>query len=370
MEKLRKYWRLVLVALFLVFSIWYLVSRNIKNKITYQTTPVTKGTIVSSVSASGQILTSNLINVSTQATGIVKTVYVTDGEIVKRGQVIAEIILDSDGALANAKAWQTLISAQNSYRLTQASLANVYDQIKGHDNDETFTQKETRTRAEVANDNTFVALAFVALSYRQTSPIIVSPMTGMIDNITVTPGMVLTGTNRVAVITSKGNPLATFNVSEVDVNRVKQGQKATITLDSLSGKTFTGKIMTVDKVGTVASGVTNYPVVVLFDTTVPEILPNMAATANIIIDSKDSVLMVPLSAIQTQTNESSYVKILKNKRPQNVIIETGLSSDTETEVISGVNEGDKVITGTASGISSGVSSTSPFSTFRVRSGMR
>ncbi len=357
-----------------VYGIWYAVYGGNKNKITYQTTAVVKGTIISSVSASGQILTSNLVNVSTEASGVVKTVYVKNGDYDYAGQALAEITLDSDGALANAKAWQSLSTAQNSYRSTQASLANVYDQIKGHSIDETFTMKETRTKAEVANDNTYVALAAAGLTYRQTSPVITAPMTGTVDNITLTAGMILTNSsssttttssNRVAVITFQGNPIATFNISEVDVSRVKPGQKATVTLDSISDKTFTGKIMTVDKIGTVVSGVTNYPVTMLFDTTAPEILPNMAATANIIIDSKDNVLIVPSSAIQLQPDGTPYVRVLKNGIPENVTIETGLSSDTETEITSGLSESDEVITGSLTSAARSGTSTSPFSTFRV-----
>ncbi len=173
-----------------------------------------------------------------------------------------------------------------------------------------------------------------------------------------------TASTRIAVVRSSGNPIATFNVSEVDVNRIKPGQKATITLDSIPGKTFTGRVMTVDKIGTVSSGVTNYPVVILFDANAPEILPNMAATANIIIDSKPGVLLVPSDAIQTQTNGSAYVRVLQNGQPVNITVETGLSSDTQTEIVSGVSEGQQVITGKVLVSSKSGSSTSPFSTFR------
>ncbi|HKB88383.1 MAG TPA: efflux RND transporter periplasmic adaptor subunit [Patescibacteria group bacterium] len=376
----------ILVVLVLLF-VYFKQNSASKNKITYQTATVAKGTVVSSVSASGQILTSNLVNVSTQASGIVKTVYVKNGDKVFAGQKIAVITLDSDGSLASTKAWASLVSANNSlnsannsYRSTQASLQNIYDQVKGHDSDETLVQKETRTKAEVANDNAYDSiksatanLASASLSYRLTSPIITAPSTGIIDNITLTPGMVLsnsstattTSSNRVAVVTTKGNPIATFNVSEVDVNRVKQGQKATITLDSISDKTFTGVVLTVDKIGTVASGVTNYPVVISLDTNAPEILPNMAATASIIIDTKSDVLLVPSDAIQTAADGTTSVRVLENGKPVNLEITTGLSSDTQTEVTSGLNEGSQIITGTSTGTTTTSGSTSPFSTFRV-----
>lgn len=355
--------RLVLLVVVLVGVFLFLRGRNTNTKIQYQTEKATKGTIVSSVSASGQILSSNLFYVSSGATGTVANVYVKNGDKVYAGQAIAKITLDSDGALANTKAWASLVSSQvsynaanNSYRSTQATLQNVYDQIKGHDSDETFEQKEMRTKAEVANDNAYdnlktakANLAASGLSYRLTSPTIVAANSGIIDNLTIAPGMVLSqsstsSSNRVAVIRLKGNPIATFNVSEIDVNRVKPGQKATITLDSIPEKTFTGNVLTVDKVGTISSGVTNYPVTISFDTDSSDILPNMAASANIIIETRSDVLIVPSSSIQTQNGET-VARVLREGAEVDVPVETGLTSDTQTEIVSGLTGGDEVITG-------------------------
>ncbi|KKU29278.1 MAG: Efflux transporter, RND family, MFP subunit [Candidatus Amesbacteria bacterium GW2011_GWA1_47_20] len=359
---------LVIIALVIAGgAIVYIRGKNSSARPQYQTAKTEKGTIVSSVSASGQILESNFLNMATQATGIVKTVYAKNGDRVYAGQKIAEIELDADGKLKNAQAWASLVAANNSlnaarnnYRLTQATVQRVYDDIKGHDADETFTQKETRTKAEVANDNAYdnvknaeVNLVSANLAYRLTSPVITAPVAGTIDNITLAAGMTV-GTGRVAVVRRQGNPITSFNVSEVDVNRVTPGQKATVTLDSISGKTFTGKVATVDKIGTVTSGVTNYPVIISLDTTAPEILPNMAATANIIIEAKNDALLVPSEAVDDQ-----QVRVLKDGRMKNVTVETGLSSDTQTEIVAGLSEGDEVITGTVTN-----GNQSPFSTFR------
>ena len=365
------------LAVLVAAGIWKLGFGK-SEKTTYQTAKVEKGTLVSSVSASGQILSSNVLNITTQVTGVVKAVYVKNEDRVYAEQKIAEITLDSDGALANAKAYASLVSAQNglnsannNYRSTQASVEKVHDDLKGHDSDETFAQKETRTKAEVANDNAYdglktaqASLVSASLAYRQTSPVIVAPNSGIIDNITITPGMVLSGADRVAVIAFEGNPLATFNVSEVDVSRVTPGQEATVTLDSIAGKSFKGKVLTVDKIGSVDSGVTNYPVMILLDTDPPEILPNMAATADIILETKENVLMVPLGAVQV-FGDQNIVRVLRNEKVEVVRVETGLSNDTQTEVVSGLSEGDEVITGGTSQTSL-QGSTSPFSTFRIR----
>ena len=300
---------------------------------------------------------------------MVKKVYVKDGDTVAHGQKIAEIELDSDGAQRNIAAYasyigavNSLTSAQNNYRSAQASAEKVLDEVKGHDTDETLAQKETRTKAEVARDNAYntiksaeLSLSSAALEYRTNSPIITAPSAGVINNITIVEGMSLSSTTsadaqgpgqRIAVIESKGTPLASFNVSEVDVSQVKQGQKATIRLDSINDKTFTGKVVSVDKMGSVTSGVTNYVVIIKFDTEAPDVLTNMAATANIILETKDNVLLVPSTAIQTQGTQS-IARVIKGREEQSVVVETGLVSDTQTEILSGLSEGEEVVTSTA-----------------------
>ena len=78
-------------------------------------------------------------------------------------------------------------------------------------------------------------------------------------------------------------------------------------------------------------------------------------------DSRYDVLTVPSAAIQTE-NDTSYVRVLKNGKVSNVTVTTGISDDTNTEITSGLTEGDVVVTGTSATTTSGTSSTtSPFS---------
>ncbi len=149
----KKRWIVGMVVILLaIFGIWKAVSSS-SNEITYQTETIEKGTLVSTVSVSGKVVTSNILEIKTTATGVVKKVYVKDGQTVYKGQKIAEITLDSSGMLANAKAKASLDSTNNNYRSSQSSLAKTYEEIDGHDTDETLTMKEMRTKAEVANDN-------------------------------------------------------------------------------------------------------------------------------------------------------------------------------------------------------------------------
>lgn len=125
--------------------------------------------------------------------------------------------------------------------------------------------------------------------------------------------------------------------------KVKVGNKVTITLSAFSDKTYTGKIVAIDTTGTVSSGVVSYPVTITLDSGAPDIFANMSATANILTDFKEGVLIVPNGAIITQNNET-FVRTLKDNVLTNIPVVTGLTSDTETEVISGIDEGQSVVT--------------------------
>ncbi|MEK7168821.1 MAG: efflux RND transporter periplasmic adaptor subunit [Patescibacteria group bacterium] len=356
---IKKHWKITTILLLLVVGgMWYVISKNTTAKITYQTAKIEKGTLVSSISASGNVLTTNTLSISTEASGVVKKVYVKDGDKVYAGQKLAEITLDSAGTLASTKAWASLTSAQNSYRSSQASLANTYDQIKGHESDETFAQKETRTKAEVSNDNAWANLVTANLTYKQTSPIITAPFSGIIGSVNLVEGMVLTSANsttsinsqRVAVIKGGSLPVVSVSLSEVDVPKVKVGQKVIVTLDSVSGKTFTGKVATVDRVGSTSNNVTSYPANIKLDSSSDAILPNMAATANIILNTLTDVLIAPVTSIEMQ-NGINYAKVLKNGKQELVEVTLGLSTDDDVEIKSGVTEGQEVVIRTSTGSS-------------------
>jgi len=140
---------------------------------------------------------------------------------------------------------------------------------------------------------------------------------------------------------------------------VANDQKATITLDSIADKTFTGQVVGVDRIGQTTSGVTQYPAIIQLDSSAPEILPNMSATANIVINRKDNVIMVPSGAVKNEDGQN-YVQLMVNNQPQFTPVETGLSSDSQTEIMSGIQEGDMVVTGTTASTASQSNVRSPF----------
>ncbi len=383
----------VIVLAILIFGIWKITSTK-SNQVQYQTSSVQKGTVVSTISASGRAISTSVLPISTDASGIVGKVYVKDGDHVVQGQKIADITMDTSGqqqylqALSGYYSAQSgLVSANNAYYSLQAAefsanqkfindaLARSLDPT-----DPTYIQENDAwlaAQASFLNQGTTLSqakasLSNAAINLQLSAPTITVPYTGTIADINLVEGMVITASTnsttgatssqRIAVINNNATPVINVTLGETDVPNVKIGQKATITFDSITDKTFTGVVATVDRIGTISSNVTSYGVNIKLDSGSDQILPNMAATADIITSTVTDALYVPSAVLVTQ-NGTTYAKTLVKGKEVDVAVETGISSDTDTVITSGLTEGETVITGTvtASSSTSGSAGTSIFS---------
>lgn len=181
---------------------------------------------------------------------------------------------------------------------------------------------------------------------------IIAPFDGYISNIEVENSDSVSSGATVATIITK-QKIAEITLNEVDAAKVKIGQKVDITFDAISDLNITGKVSEMDTVGTVSSGVVNYDATITFDTQDDRIKSGMSVSVSIVTDMKTDVLVIPSEAVKTGNNGNSYVEILDNN--SNVLekeVEVGISDDTYVEVISGIEEGEKIITKTSSGSNS------------------
>ncbi|MGA2910916.1 MAG: efflux RND transporter periplasmic adaptor subunit [Candidatus Microgenomates bacterium] len=381
----------IIIVLLMIFGIWRLVTAG-ANKVQYQTSTVQKGTVVSTVSASGRAISTSVLPISTDTSGIVSKVYVKDGDSVFQGQKIADITVDQTGQQQYAQALSSyysaqsgLVSAQNDYYNLQsaefkANQAFVNDAAARNldTTDPTYIQENDAwlaAQASFENQQTTlnqakISLSNAAVNLQLSSPTITAPYTGTIADINLVEGMVITASTnstsgavssqRIAVIKNNATPIVNVTLGETDVPNVQIGQKATITFDSITNETFTGVVATVDRIGTVSSNVTSYGVNIKLDSGSDQILPNMAATANIITSTATDALYIPSAALVTQ-NGQNYAQVLQNGKEVQVPVEVGISDDTNTVITSGLTEGETVITGTVAASSTTSSTRSVFS---------
>lgn len=259
--------------------------------------------------------------------------------------------------LANVSSWSNSINTQLSNLLSAKTALDSSDPLiaqkradlikvrNGADELDIDSQNINLQQAQNTYDNYFIRAPFdgllARLSVRATDSVSAGTVIGT-----------LVSTKKITIIT----------LNEVDVEKVKVGQKAKLTFDAIDGLRVDGTVTTVDLVGTVTSGVVNYNVEISLDTQDDRVKSGMSVTASIITNEKQDILVVPNSAVKTQ-GKNIYVEMfttpltvvkgstsgtVSNVAPTQKKVEVGISNDTITEIVSGLNEGDQVVTRTIS----------------------
>src|SRR3989338_2650138 len=147
------------------------------------------------------------------------------------------------------------------------------------------------------------------------------------------------------------------SLNEIDAANVAVGQKAMISFDAVDRLTAAGEVEEIDSVGTVSQGVVTYSAKIGFSSDNDKIKPGMSASVSIITNMASDAIIVPSSAVKSQV-DSYYVEMFEMPQATSTTlqtltssvpvvrrtVETGLSNDMETQIISGLEEGDEVIT--------------------------
>ena len=365
---------IILVVGFVVFLGQYLLNKDNTNPSNTQTISETvkKGDITQSISASGQVQTANYLSITTSVNGIVKQVFVKEGDRVTQGQKIMEVTLDSEGERSRLNSYSSYLKAKNSldaaknnlYSLESTKLQEeeVFRDLKENNSYQSHDERLAYKLAEndaIKAKNDYdsqqstilqlqISLSDAWADYQAQFPIITSPTDGIVANIISVEGTKIENSvadrsiRTVASIKKEGTPIVSVNVNELDINKVKVGQKVNIKLNSMPESEFAGSVVGIDKIGMVQSGVSNYPVIIKLDSDNEQILPNMGAEAGIIVETKSGVLLVPSSAISTSRNGKAVKVVKGGGGTTDVLIITGISDETNTEIMSGLNEGDIV----------------------------
>ncbi|MGA7677689.1 MAG: efflux RND transporter periplasmic adaptor subunit [Dehalococcoidia bacterium] len=134
-------------------------------------------------------------------------------------------------------------------------------------------------------------------------------------------------------------------VDEIDILKIKAGQKAMISVDAVPNKTFTGTVSFISPFGTPdTNNVVKFPITILLDPTDVALKGGLTATADIAISTAENALLVPLSAVTT-TSEGSFVNVINKAtgQPEKRQVTLGSQNLQFAEVLSGLKEGDKIV---------------------------
>lgn len=178
---------------------------------------------------------------------------------------------------------------------------------------------------------------------------ITAPFDGIIATLTAKVGE-SSGSSIGTLITKQKVVTVPFN--EVDIASIKLGQKAQLLFDAIPDLNINGIVSEIDSVGTVSSGVVTYNVKISLLENDERVKGGMSVSAEIITNYKEGILVVSNNSIKTK-NGKSYVEILgDDNKVTKKNVEIGISNDTKTEIVSGLAEGESIISKTIAGTSS------------------
>ena len=369
MKKVTKWGIALLAVAALAAGMWWWLKP--KNEINYLTEPVVRTNIAQTVSATGEISAAQLVDVGAQASGQIKKLHVTLGQQVKKGDLIAEI--DSTSQLNNLNTNKAKLDTYQA-QLVSAEIA-LRSADKKYQREQALWKEDATSREalEDAQDAFAAAKASVAelkSSIRQTQIAIntaeadlgytriTAPMDGTVVAIPVEEGQTVNAnqtTPTIVQVADLSTMLNKMQIAEGDVNKVKAGMKLTFTTLSQPDNVREATLESIDPGLTTMSQGSYTTSTDTTDSAIyyyaRSLVPNednvlhigMTTENTIIINQAEKVLAVPKLAVK-QRGGKQYVRVLgENNQPQEKEITTGLSDNMNTEVKSGLGEGENVI---------------------------
>lgn len=332
----------------------------------YQTQQITRGDLSKEVTATGKLDAVRKVDVGAQVSGQLQTLFVKEGDAVKKGDLLA--IIDpkkaqndvTESQETNNELRANLQQAQAELRLAQLTYQRQLKLIGTHaiaqdELDRTKTDVEIKKariityQAQIKKNQATLDTAKTNLQYTR----ITAPMDGIVTFIKTLEGQTVIAAQEAPTILTLADldtMLVKAEVSEADVIYLKPDLSASFTVLGAPDKAFSGKLKdilpTPEKINDAIFYYARFEV------------PNeqhllrlqMTAQVKILIENKKNVLLVPLSVLGDNVGINEYyVDVLVNGQPEKRTVKIGMRTDVYAEVLSGLKENDEVILGETSG---------------------
>ena len=318
------------------------------------TVAVTRGDIVRTVLVDGSLVMPNKAYLSFGITGTVTEVLVEEGSNVTKDQVLARLdapSLESSVEMAELQveiAEEGVKAARAQYEIAEI---NLDDPPPTMSEDVLELQVDAAKASwETAKLNLEIAeLSLESAELNLEKAVIVAPFDSVVTDISITEGKEISttalATPAITLVDTSEIEMRGF-IDEIDVATVKVGQAANITLDALPDEELDGEVAFISLAGTTLAGVVSYDTTITLENPAAELRDGMSATAEVIIERRDDVLFIPNRAIRG-TLENPMVVVLVDGQQKEREITLGLSDGINTEVLSGLEEGEEVIVPTS-----------------------
>lgn len=392
----------LVLALLAGGSFYYSRYTSQSSIVTFNTVPAATGDLTVEVTATGTLQPLTQVDISSELSGVVRSVSVDENQYVKKGDVLASLdttrllaeieraeasVKSADAKVADA---HTTLNETSTAQARAAQLANRG--MTTEQSLEAATAARDRAQSALAAAEANAAIAVAELKLQQADlekSTIYAPIDGIVLTRSVDPGQTVASSLQAPVLFVIAADLRKMElqaaVDEADIGGVKTGQKARFTVDAFPGRTFDANIRDIAYASATTDGVVTYNARLDVDNTELLLRPGMTATVEIVTREAKDILTVPSAAFRfrppvveenrgwslermfqpprmsrrsrdtrpQRTDGSRPLYILKDGQAQIAYVKTGSSDAERTEILSGLSAGDQVIIGTSTGTQSG-----------------
>lgn len=378
----RAAWLTVGLAMVAAGVWWYLAGRGSATAVTYQTEQARLDDLIVRVQATGRIQPTTQVDVSSEMSGVIRSVLVRTNSRVKKGEVLAELdavrlqaqlarakaqLAAAEARLADAHATlqERRLAFERSQSLSRRGIAAAQDL-------DAARAAMARAEAAVLAAEADIAMAKSEVDIQEADirrTRIVSPVDGIVLRRNAEPGQTVASSLQAPVLFTLAEDLSRMqleaNVDEADIGAVRPGQQASFTVDAYPGRAFPAVIDTIDYAPGTTDNVVTYKAVLTVDNSALLLRPGMTATAQIVVDEVKGVLAVPNAALRyqppretesegfsitrifmpriprfqrsanTATTGERSLWILENEVPKEIKVKTGVTDGQLTQIVSG-----------------------------------
>ncbi len=391
----KRIWTIVLLVGVLLIGVGYGVSTAMKTNGKIDPSKIARveqGDLARSVVATGKIEPLTKVEVKSKASGIVKNLLVEYGDIVKKGQILVE--LDKEELQARVRELQAALqAAQAAQEAAEATYER--DKVEAEGPDLPFLKSEAArakqlfrqglisesvadepekayrialNKQTVSARNVAVSRAVVTQAKAQVNQAqaaleraeedlrnstVQSPMDGLVLSRDVEIGdavsSILVLGSQATLIMTLGDVSSVYvmgKVDEADIGKVYLSQPARIVVESFKDKKFFGKVTKISPMGVEKDNVTTFEVRVSIQNATGELKANMSANAEIILEEKKNILLIPESAVIYEKDRKPFLEIpdlQAESGKKKIAVELGLSNGVKTELVSGLAKGDSLV---------------------------
>ncbi len=365
-----------------------------EEEVSQQLVEVERGNLIISVSGSGNIEVSNEAKLAFGSGGRVDKILVSEGDEVSEGDVLAKLNTDalelaltqSQAAYLQAKAARDqakvdidrakatrdqaeatrdqaeasleqadynlelieLWSTQSQIDIAELQVAAAESQVEAAESQvEVAELQVAAAELQYAVAELQVETAQQSVEYAQKQldeATITTPLDGVVASVYVDEGDTVSAVTTIVQLIDLTSLELNVEVDEIDVAEVQPGQEAIIEVDALPALQLNGKVTSISLLPEVKGGVVLYEVKIGFDVPTDSGLKvGMSATADIVIDERSNVLLVPDRAIAKDSQGNPVVKVVVNEQIEERPVVTGISDGFQTEIVDGLDEGELVL---------------------------